>query len=91
MKEFFLIYFIVINIISIFLTIVDKRNAIKKHYRVSEKRLILFSILGGSVSMYITMKIIRHKTKHKKFMIGIPIIFILQIALSIFLIFNFLI
>ena len=48
-----------------------------------KKVLLLFSALGGSVAMFITMLIIRHKTKHVKFMLGIPIIMIVQIAIAV--------
>ena len=51
--------------------------------RTPEKTLLILSALGGSVAMLITMLLIRHKTKHVKFMLGIPIIIILQVALAI--------
>jgi uncharacterized membrane protein YsdA (DUF1294 family) len=44
--------------------------------------------LGGSVAMFITMQIIRHKTKHVKFMLGIPVIMVLQAALALFLVWK---
>ena len=49
-------------------------------HRTPEKTLFLLAILGGSVAMYATMQLIRHKTQHKRFMIGIPLIMIAQIA-----------
>ena len=76
-------YLIVISIISMIICIYDKviskKNDVK--LRIPEKVLLLFSALGGSVAMLITMFVIRHKTKHVKFMLGIPLIIILQIAL----------
>ncbi|MFQ7777879.1 MAG: DUF1294 domain-containing protein [Ruminococcus sp.] len=69
-------------------TISDKVKAIKRKWRIPESTLLLLSALGGSVSMYITMLIIRHKTKHPKFMIGIPVIFALQCIL-VFLIWRY--
>lgn len=74
----FLIYLIVINIISVFVTIFDKRAAISGRRRVPEKTLLVLSAIGGSVGMYITMRAIRHKTLHAKFMVGIPAIFLVQ-------------
>lgn len=62
----------------------DKYDAKKGNWRVSEKSLFLLSALGGSVAMYITMRLIRHKTLHKRFMIGIPLIIVLQALLLIF-------
>lgn len=82
-----LIYISVISLISIFVTIYDKSAAKKHKQRISENTLILLSLLGGSVAMLATMKLIRHKTKHKKFMLGIPAIIILQVVLVLSLIF----
>lgn len=79
--KFFITYLIIINIVSAITTIYDKYSAIKHKWRVSEKALLLLSILGGSVSMLFTMNLIRHKTKKPLFMIGIPVIVILQLAL----------
>ena len=81
-----LFYFVLINIVSAIICVVDKLSAIWRKRRISEKTLILLSILGGSIGMYLTMVIIRHKTKHIKFMLGIPAIIMLQ--LIILLIFS---
>ena len=66
------------------LTVYDKIAAkcLPRH-RVPESTLLMLSILGGSLPMYITMQIVHHKTQHKKFMIGIPIILAVQIILMI--------
>ena len=74
------IYLIVVSVIAMFVTAADKAKAIKQKRRIRERTLFIWSILGGSVAMYLTMLGIRHKTKHKRFMIGIPFIIILQIA-----------
>ena len=76
-------YFIGINVVSAISTIYDKRQAIRQGRRVRERTLILMGIFGGAVAMWVTMKIIRHKTKHKKFMIGLPVIIIFQAAVAI--------
>ena len=85
--DFILGYLAAISIISIIVCCYDKMAAKKfpKH-RTRERSLLLLSALGGSLAMLITMLIIRHKTKHKKFMIGIPLIIALQIALALLLI-----
>ena len=75
-----LIYLAVISLISVILTVSDKRR-----YRISEFTLLLFSALGGSVAMLLTMLMIRHKTNHLKFMLGIPVIIILQVAAAVVL------
>lgn len=78
-----LIYFIAISLISVIVCVADKARAKKGKWRIKESRLFLLSALGGSVAMYITMRLIRHKTLHKRFMIGIPLIIIAQTALLI--------
>lgn len=75
------IYLTVINLIAIIITVYDKIKAINHKWRVRESTLLFVAALGGSVAMYITMLLIRHKTRHIKFMLGIPVIFILQCAL----------
>jgi len=76
------IYIAVISLIAILITCYDKFAAkyIKKK-RTPEVVLLFISVIGGSIAMYITMNLIRHKTKHKKFTIGIPVIIFLQIVL----------
>lgn len=82
------IYLILINLFSIAVTVYDKVAAIKSMRRISERALLLTSFFGGSVMMYVTMLMIRHKTKKPKFMITIPLIIALQIALAIFIMVN---
>ncbi len=82
---FLLFYLVIINLISMIVTISDKSRSKKNKWRVKEKTLFTLAILGGSVSMYITMRIIRHKTKHLSFMIGIPAIIVLQLILAYFI------
>lgn len=83
--QILLIYLVVINIISIIVTIYDKMCAVKGKWRVKESTLLFLSALGGSVGMFITMQLIRHKTRHLKFMLGIPLIFICQCIIIYFL------
>jgi len=66
---------------AIVLTLRDKSAARQRKWRVKESTLLLVSALGGSIAMLLTMRAIRHKTQHKKFMLGIPVIIVLQIAL----------
>ena len=56
----------------------DKHSAQRGKLRVSERKLIMVAATGGSAAMLITMRIIRHKTKHAKFMVGLPVILALQ-------------
>ena len=77
-------YIAAISIISVIVCCYDKvaSKHLTKH-RTRERTLLLLSALGGSIAMLITMLIIRHKTKHVKFMLGIPLILIAQIALTV--------
>ena len=79
MIKYFTIYFIIINFLSFILMYIDKRRAIKKEWRISEHTLILISLLGGSIGSLIGMYTFRHKTKHLKFKVGIPIILVIQL------------
>ncbi len=67
-----------ISLIAVVVTIVDKGKAKRGAWRVPESTLLILSALGGSVAMYITMLAIRHKTRHSKFMVGIPLILLFQ-------------
>ena len=78
--EFWYIYLAVVSVIAVIITILDKLKAKLHFWRVPEAVLLGWSAIGGSVAMLITMLLIRHKTKHAKFMIGIPLIILLQIA-----------
>ena len=89
MPTFVYIYLAAISLISIVVCIYDKfasKHAMR--HRTREAVLLVLSALGGSVAMFLTMLLIRHKTKHVKFMLGIPLIMILQAA-AVFLLFRF--
>lgn len=82
MNIYFCIYLAAVSVVSIIVCIYDKIAA--KHnprHRTREATLLLLSALGGSVAMLLTMLLIRHKTKHLKFMIGIPLIIAIQVCL----------
>ena len=80
-------YVLVVSLISVIITVFDKKIAGTGKRRIPEATLLLWSALGGSAAMYLTMHAIRHKTQHKKFMIGIPLIMVLQVAAIVSLIF----
>ena len=83
-------YVAIISLISMIVCIYDKKISKKNRVelRIPEKTLLLLSALGGSVAMFITMLLIRHKTKHVKFMLGIPLIMVIQ-ACAVYLLFHF--
>ena len=72
-----------ISFISFAVTVADKLNAKRGTTRIPESLLIFFSVLGGSAIMLLTMLVIRHKIRHAKFMVGIPIIILIQIAVAV--------
>ena len=84
-EKILLAYIAVISLISIIVCIYDKKISKKNkvELRIPEKTLLILSAIGGSVAMFITMLITRHKTKHVKFMLGIPVIMALQAALAV--------
>lgn len=68
---------------------VDKSKAKHGKWRISEKTLFLLAAVGGSVGSLAGMYTFRHKTKHTKFVIGMPVILIVHIALAIYVIYNY--
>lgn len=83
--KYFLTYLLIINAFSMLLMHEDKRRARKKLWRIPESTLMATAIAGGSVGALLGMYAFRHKTRHRKFTLGIPAILILQIAAAWFL------
>ena len=86
MISFFAIYLIGINILTFLIFGADKWKAKRDKWRIPEDTLIWLAIVGGSVGALLGMYLFRHKTKHKKFLIGIPVILLVQVGLLYFLI-----
>lgn len=76
-----IIYLLAVNLVGFALMGIDKRKAIKHAWRVLEATLFLSAILGGSIGAWLGMYTFRHKTKHLRFVVGIPLIFVLQIGI----------
>ena len=76
------VYLVCVNLLAVALTVSDKRRSVRHKYRVPEKTLFLIALCGGSIGEYCAMRIIRHKTLHKRFMWGLPLIIVLQLALA---------
>ena len=83
MLKIILIYLLIINLLGFLIMLIDKQRAIHKEWRIPEKTLLGVSGLGGSIGMLIGMSSFRHKTKHKKFTIGVPFILLMQICIVI--------
>lgn len=86
MIKYIIIYLVIINLVASISACEDKRRAIKQKRRISENALITLALLGGALGEYLTMKQIHHKTLHKKFMTGLPLIIIIHILITIFII-----
>ena len=89
MMKFFLLYLLLINAAAFVLMLVDKHKAKRHLWRIPERTLMLSAALGGSIGALAGMYTVRHKTKHPKFTVGIPVILVLQITAIIFCYFYF--
>ncbi|MEW9077744.1 DUF1294 domain-containing protein [Terrisporobacter glycolicus] len=74
-------YLIIINIIGFFIMNIDKKKAIKNAYRIPEKNLFFICIIGGSLGVLMGMYKFHHKTKHNKFVYGVPLFLISNIII----------
>ena len=78
------IYLSILNVIGLIVMWLDKAKAQGNAWRIPEKSLFLVSLAGGSIGTWAGMYIFRHKTKHWYFVIGIPVILIIQIACAVY-------
>ena len=85
MHQYSMYYLFAINIVSFFLYGIDKYKAKKNKWRISEATLLMMAVIGGSIGAWVGMRLWHHKTMHKKFKYGIPLIIIMQIALVAYL------
>lgn len=88
MKEslftFVTIYMLVMSIIGFIAMGIDKKKSIKRGWRTSERTLLLIAFIGGALGSYLGMHKFRHKTKHMKFIILMPLALLLNILLVLF-------
>ena len=85
MHQYSMYYLFAINIVSFLLYGIDKYKAKKNKWRISEATLLMIAVIGGSIGAWVGMRLWHHKTMHKKFKYGIPLIIIMQIALVAYL------
>ena len=78
-------YLLAVNIVTFLLYGIDKYKAKKGKWRISEATLLTMAAIGGSIGAWAGMRLWHHKTMHKKFKYGIPVIIIMQIALVTYL------
>lgn len=81
MGKYIIIYILLINLVGLYSMRSDKKKAIKKKYRIPEKRLFAIALLGGSAGTTVGMHLYRHKTKHWYFKWGMPMILVVQLGL----------
>jgi uncharacterized membrane protein YsdA (DUF1294 family) len=83
-------YLAAISLVSVAVTVYDKLAAKRRpRRRAPEKTLMLLGLSGGAAAMYVTMLLIRHKTQHKKFMIGLPLFIVLHVLTAAVLLYFF--
>lgn len=77
-----------LNLLTFIIYGIDKFKAKKAKWRIPESTLLLLAVIGGSIGAWLGLQVWRHKTQHKKFYIGIPVIMAVQMALSTYLLFG---
>ena len=86
--KYFLLYLLLINAVGFALMLIDKWKAKHNRWRIKEATLMTVAALGGSIGSLLGMYTVRHKTKHLKFTVGIPLILVAQIFAAIYLIWR---
>lgn len=89
MTKIILIYLAAVNLVTFVMYGIDKYKAKKAKWRIPEATLLLMAAIGGSIGAWVGMQVWHHKTLHKKFKYGVPVIFLLQVALTFYLYNNF--
>ncbi len=87
-REWIITYIVAVNLLGFAAMGIDKLKAKKHAWRIPEATLFSIAIIGGSLGSIIGMRVFHHKTKHKKFTVGLPLIFLLELALALALVFN---
>ncbi len=80
------IYLVIINILSLLMFGYDKLKAKRNGWRIPESRFLVLGLLGGAVGIYIGMRLFRHKTQHTLFVLGIPLLMVLNLVVIYYLI-----
>ena len=80
-----LYYIVIINILTFIVYGIDKLKAKKGKWRIPESTLLLLAVFGGSIGAFLGMKVWHHKTMHKKFKYGVPLIIIIQFSVFLYL------
>ena len=86
LEHIMLLYLLLINAAGFLLMLIDKWKAKKNRWRIPEATLFLVAAVGGSIGSLIGMYTVRHKTKHIKFVVGMPLILALQIVACVLIV-----
>lgn len=84
-EQLILIYLVAMNVVTFFMYGIDKWKAKRSKWRISEATLLGLAVIGGSIGAWLGMRVWHHKTMHKKFQLGIPLIIVAQVAMIIWL------
>ena len=76
-----ILFFVIVNVMAYLFMHIDKNNARNGRKRLSEASLLTTAAIGGSIGMLVSMYVLHHKTRKKKFKYGIPVILVLQVLL----------
>jgi uncharacterized membrane protein YsdA (DUF1294 family) len=77
--------FFTLNLLTFIIYGIDKLKAKNAKWRISETTLLLLAVIGGSIGAWLGLQVWRHKTQHKKFYIGIPLILTLQVVATVYI------
>lgn len=81
--KYLLTYLLIINAVGFLLMLIDKQKARNGQWRIPEATLMTVAAIGGSVGSLIGMYTFRHKTRHAKFIVGVPALLIAQLLLAV--------
>ncbi len=84
--KYVMIYLFAVNLVTFCAYGIDKRKARRGKWRTKESTLLGLAILGGSIGAFLGIQLFHHKTRRRKFTIGIPVIFLLQTAAWIYIV-----
>lgn len=85
MEQALLVYLLLVNAAGFFLMLADKQKARKNQWRIPERTLLGVAAIGGSLGSLVGMYLFRHKTRHLKFTVSIPLLLLLHLALLFWL------
>ena len=85
MLPYLLCYLLLTNLVAFTLMGVDKSKARRHAWRIPEKVLFLSAAIGGSIGSILGMAAFRHKTRHLRFVLGLPLILLVQLCLALWL------